>query len=939
MIEVKHLSKRYPSNKEDTLHDVSFTLGDTGLVYLIGKSGAGKSTLLHILGKMDDEYEGSVRVDGEELREIKEEAHYRFETVGFVFQSMKAEEKESVHDNLLRALAITDLTRKEKEERIDERLEEVGLSDKKKSLFRDLSGGEKKRISLVRALLRDSPILLCDEPLSSLNHELRVKITSILEKEAKKRLVFIITHEKEEIPEEAEVFELRDGKVMLSKEGKESKGRKLSTSYGRKKFSGYSFYHQLFHLLLSKRDLLLVTLMALMIGLFSISFSFQLSGGVSSAMVESMSSYMEENTMVVTPKEEGMTRSTFESGDVATLEKLRSHHPEVILGVSTFYLDSFNNIFGNQQNIKALLHWNYITLPTYSLDTFLQYRMIEETEYPIYGEISDNEDEIILGGDENTISGLYQLVFSYEPENFKEETLEKLGKQLASNPVSLEVKANKAEWGYEQDYSFKITGIALTKESIILHSSESFATHFVSDVMHFKEVLSEETIPEKQPWTLHKIEGLRLHRDHIGDFLPLFLSDEAAMDYTLMPLKSENYYDERDPKTHNHVALLKDCLPKVQRREMESFAKEHWKDVSSITYSSPVYTFTANGYISGFSKPFFFSKYKEKLNEIEDNASKSKENLGNFQGSLIQVDDTVLKADLLSSMDEKGLAFVPLSASSPSPIYGHKPNSMREIGISEGMAIALFGTSYSAVGETINTLVLTETEQVGDEFYNHFASGVLTISGIYKEKKRKIYQDCLFPLSYCFECSSLKPEEIRLEQAILTVDLDSHTSEYYLKEIRKENQYVGAFPMLEMVKEIKKTLKQLSDLFLGLSLLSLFSAIGLLTLSLSLILSEERKEIGILLALGYEKKEISEFYLSFSLGIGFVGFLLSMILTLVSENALKSAMVDMFSAYVFKPLPYLISLGTSLGITLAIGFMLSLRIRQMSPIDAFQKAN
>ena len=213
----------------------------------------------------------------------------------------------------------------------------------------------------------------------------------------------------------------------------------------------------------------------------------------------------------------------------------------------------------------------------------------------------------------------------------------------------------------------------------------------------------------------------------------------------------------------------------------------------------------------------------------------------------------------------------------------------------------------------------------------------MTISAIYNEEKRRIYQDCLFPLSYCFEFSFLKPEEIRLEQAIIGVDLDKYDSEHYLKEIRKENTYVGSFPMQEMVKEIKKTLKQLSDLFLGLALLSLFSATGLLTLSLTLILSEERKEIGILLALGYEKKEISSFYLSFSITIGLTGFLLGSILTLFSENALQSAMKDLFSTYVFQPFPYLLSFGVSFVLSSLLGFMLSLRIQQMSPIDSFQK--
>ena len=144
MIFVQNLVKRYPGEKEDTLKRISFSLPDTGLVFLTGKSGCGKSTLLNLLSSIDEEYSGSIQVDGKELNERteQEKAEYRFKTVSVAFQSFHATEEESVYTNRLKPLAIRKRTESEKKEKIDDVLKKVGLSNKKERKFKDLSGGE-----------------------------------------------------------------------------------------------------------------------------------------------------------------------------------------------------------------------------------------------------------------------------------------------------------------------------------------------------------------------------------------------------------------------------------------------------------------------------------------------------------------------------------------------------------------------------------------------------------------------------------------------------------------------------------------------------------------------------------------------------------------------------------------------------------------------------
>lgn len=938
MIVIQKLRKTYPGNIHPVLKDISLTFPDTGLFYLVGKSGAGKSTLLQLIGLMDSDYEGSLKVNGKELKNLSEQekADYRFSTCSFVFQSFKAEDEENVETNLLKALAITNLSEEEKKEKIRKNLQRVGLEGKQKETFKHLSGGEKKRISLVRALIKETPILLCDEPIASLNPGLRRNITDILAEESKKRLVIIITHEREEIPSFAIVYSLENGNIKKEKEGLTKTTKPASFPYYRRKFKGKPFFFQLFHTFFAKKEFLFITLFTLAIGLFSISFSFQLSLGVSQSLVSSMSAFMEDDSFVVEKEDNSLVDTSLKSSNYQKRAYLLNRYPEDVLALSSFYLTSLDDIFLTNQEISFQCENRSFSYPQLSLNSFLDYQMPEEIkDIQIYGEKDIQMEEVILGLDEVSLQSLYSLYFQKYKEALLEEDLVQLGQSLKTSTISVRIQANVSSWSYHQDYSYALKGFVLTKKPVVIHPSYDFNSYFVNQVMHFKEVLEEEEIPKDVPWTLKKAEGLRLYPHKVASFLRHFLQDENLDDYVPKVLENSSHYQKNDPLTHNHIALYQDYLPKVSLSQMNRFIQDNPGKISSVSYSSPVYTYTASGYISGFQKPFFFARRKEKLNAIQDSYLYSEENLGSFQGSLIDPGEDVIKGDLLSAMEEDGLRFLSLQGTKPK--YGKVPARESEIGISTEMAKKLFGKAQRALEEPLYTLTLDETRNTEQGYKNLFSEGELTIVGIYEKDSLAIYQDSLFPLCYAFAHSSLKPEEIRIEQAVFKCDIQNHSPESYLNAIRKYGSYSGSFPMLEMVKEIKKTLKQLSTLFLSLSGLSLLSAVFLLSISLYLILEKDRKEIGILLSLGYTKKEIEDFYLSFSVFLGFLSFLLSFVITVMAERILKQTLEDLLSHYTLSLFPYVLSWFVALFLTTVIGLLLSRRVASLTPMEAFRK--
>lgn len=940
MIQISNLSKKYKNNSTYTLKNINVTFPDTGLIYLIGKSGSGKSTLVNLIALFDEEYEGQIIVNHKELKSFNEEekTKYRFHEVSYVFQSYHAEDKETVKENLYRALDITSLSKKEKNERINKYLKAVDLFEKKNKIFKTLSGGEKKRTSLIRALIKDCPILLVDEPLSNLNSSLRKKITSILVAESKNRLVIIITHEKEEIEKYGSIYELINGELKRIKEERFPFKKVRKEEYQRITFSKRPFLRQLFSTLKAKREYLILTLFSLMIGLFAISFSLQLSSSVSLSIEKSMASYMDENCLVISKKDQSISDTKFKNPDYASLERIKRNHEDKIISISTFYTTSMNDIFHDNQALEINFNHKTLNIEQLSLNSFIEYHMVEEViTTSIYGKKEDlSDDELILSLKENELKALYVMLFDTNISLITEEVLEKMAKQMNSNIIQLRLLANKSEWGYYHDYSFRIVGISNSQNNFIIHSSPTFSNYFVTDVMHFEEIDDDKTIDEKKPWTLKKLEGYRLFPYRAGDFLKDFLLDEEAKNFTLKMMKNESYYVSDELETHNHVAVLIDYLPKIHLDEMTRFALDYPSLIENINYSSPVYTYTASGYISGFAKPFFFSKYKEKLNQIEDSSTYMDKDLGSFQGSLIDEIPGVIKADLLSSMNlETKFSFISLNNRDIKPYYGKTPTNFHEIGISKKMAEELFHSSTNALNKDLCTLTLDSTNKSNGKYKNHFTQGKVRITGIYDNDNIAIYQDSLFPLCYSFDYGVLQADEARIQQAVLKVDLNKFSTEKYESLIKRYGDYDGSFPMYMMIQEIKKTLSKLSKLFLSFSLFSLISAASLLSLSLYLIISKDKKEIAIMLSLGYSKKEIVYFYFIFALLIGIIGFILSLFLSLFAEKVMAKTLVDLLKEYVFNVEPFIISFLTSLLITGTIGFVLAYKTKKFSVKDAF----
>ncbi len=184
------------------------------LIVLLGPSGSGKSTLLHLMGALDIEYQGEVKVLGEELKQLKDRdrAALRSEKIGFVFQAYHLHGELTALENVLLAAMFS--SKAADRSRAEELLDAVGLSKQRDREARHLSGGEKQRVAVARALYHSPPIILCDEPTGNLDQDNAAEVLRLLtEMRMEKTCIVVVTHDERLASEADHVWKLVGGKL------------------------------------------------------------------------------------------------------------------------------------------------------------------------------------------------------------------------------------------------------------------------------------------------------------------------------------------------------------------------------------------------------------------------------------------------------------------------------------------------------------------------------------------------------------------------------------------------------------------------------------------------------------------------------------------------------------------------------------------------------
>jgi putative ABC transport system ATP-binding protein len=202
------------------LRDITFGVQPSEFISLMGPSGSGKTTLLNLLAGIDSPSRGTLEIAGCSLEQMNREklTKWRSENVGYIFQLYHLMPVLTTFENVELPLLLQNLSKKERRDRVEKVIDQVGLSDRLEHFPRELSGGQEQRVAIARALVADPSLIVADEPTGDLDRDSADEILQILEDLAAKqgKTIVMVTHDPKAAARATRCLQLEKGSLIPS---------------------------------------------------------------------------------------------------------------------------------------------------------------------------------------------------------------------------------------------------------------------------------------------------------------------------------------------------------------------------------------------------------------------------------------------------------------------------------------------------------------------------------------------------------------------------------------------------------------------------------------------------------------------------------------------------------------------------------------------------
>lgn len=526
MLELRNVSFYY-EEKHKILDHVSLSFSSHGLVMIEGESGSGKSTLLSLLHHEKEVKEGDILFFHQSLKEMNEQEKmdYRLFSCGVVYQDYGLFSHLSIEENLKMFMLVVN-----KNEDIPTLLKKVGLSIDPKTNVDVLSGGEKQRVAIARSMILTSPILLLDEPTSSLDDHNAFEIMDLLKELSKKSLIIIVTHDQRMIEQYSdEHYHMEKGTLTLIKK-EEVEPISYSFLHPKRKRFHYGMYlkRRLVHK--KKRAILLVSFLSMSV--FIGSFSAILMHNMKEEMTSSFSHFASGKEIQMTVKNENIQddRYSLDKEEFVTIQKENQN-----MDMMFYYEEDLSYAFPSRNEFRIFSLPGYPLLKGFKMETLNHFHLLKEIEtYPSLSYLEN--DEMVIGIEEKTLNELcdtIQIEASYEA----------LGNYLKRNPLSIGILIKNIDWDYEDEQLLLVKGVTKAKEPTIYHSNPYFNEYIIEERMRMRSTLSwyEEV---EYPWIFHKRSKIKIKDKESlsSSFLSKYLFDETKENNTYLISKNDKSY-------------------------------------------------------------------------------------------------------------------------------------------------------------------------------------------------------------------------------------------------------------------------------------------------------------------------------------------------------------------------------------------------------------
>ena len=932
MIKIMNLSKCFGNTL--VLKNIDLSFPRNGIVVIYGPSGCGKTTLLNCISGLI-QYDGSINVDSTNIEVLNEKqmSDFRIKNYGFIFQDYKLFENETVNENILFPLkSISNLLKEKLNRKCSDLMEIVGVSNLDNQYVKNLSGGEKQRVCIARALVNDPKIILADEPTGALDSENGDKIMHILSEISKSALIIIVSHDKELCDKYAdEIIYLKDGKVdqiehCKNKERKAYLPIMKNHVVERKQHLPWTFLfrHSFFAIKQRKWRTAFCNIVT-SLGLIGVGLAISLSSTISSSIKKAYTSLLQESSLIVSLNKNAKSIYGQYAGSYYEAQNIQRKYEKYVVGLGVDYIANFEEFFPDANNLVLVSDGQYKSIDGLSIRNVNEYQWLNQASDIIYPRkpIDIEDDQIVLG---LTIDMINTLCFYLQIER----TVSSLSKYILHNNMYVYFDLANLSWQYEDQQIFNVIGFSLVKNPCIYHSNPLWNQYVLEECMRFPTIDNLVENP-KYPWVMKKIPYFYLN-DDIDEFLSLIRKDELGDDY-IFEIANQIYYPwlllGQDVKDIRRVLFFSNTLAHIPCR-YDDFFKEINSNISDpIFANNSGFSIFSNALMSGFSRPTYFSFNKGLLEDTIETFSV----LEVDQNEKAELPNDILLGHYSKSMSN-GVCFKPIEDKS---VEGRKPLNLDEIVISKGMLKALNGQ----IGKPISISYLVNQRQLASgKIISDYKTVDVMVVGLVDENNNYVYHNNDWTIGFFQSRFGISAFNLQTNAIIYKV-IDEKETKRTIEELQKNfPQYDFIDPMLDVNNSVDEVCGYITIALIAFSIIAILISVILLSITNYLHILETRKEIALARCIGINKNQSKKFLLSYSFVMCMISFALSSI-ELVGISIFTSVEIANILSGDLKismnPTAIIAMFVLSFTISTLSSLMISKRINRFNPIEALSK--
>lgn len=932
MISVSGLSKKF--GDKYVLKDISFSLPSKGLVLIQGDSGCGKTTLFNCLSSLLT-YKGCINIDGINLESLseKQKDNYRNKNFGFIFQDFKLFNNDSVEANVCFPLDISsNISKNLRMQKCKDLLTLVNLIDKRKRIVNTLSGGEKQRTAIARALINDPKILLADEPTGALDNKNAENIMDILFKISKNTLVIVVSHDTSLAKRYADItITMKDGEIVEQTHSdfinEKDDIRIICNPYKNKRNRipfNFLFRHSLFSLKQKKwRTSLCIFLISL--GLIGIGLSLTLSSSISSNIKEAYSQVVDETKIIVSLKNSGNVQPIMEGAELESAIDVANKYNEYIYDVGEIYLTNFEKHFVDDNSFFAIYGNKKIQLPGFTainINDFGWLDLNDQTVYP-YKPKSLNNDEVILGINLNIIQLLCKELGIIR-------NIDYLSAFLRNNEVRMVFNGLNKSWAYSDQQNFVIKGFVLSIEPMIYHYNHQWNEYVFETSMRFPSTTSVSNALDK-PWTLRKLYYFQL-KDKGDNFFKKVRSSKLLDDY-ILEIPKPNIFPLTIPEDEkvssiNKVLFLINNGVSIPYYRINEIIESHPYLSNPLIGTSGGYAIFPEALMMGFSNYAYLSYDEELLDR----------NLNVYSTLSVEENDAIQNSDGMcighySRNTQKGFIFENIDVKTDYFSF----NNIDEIVISSSL-----NKQLNIDNKNHSTLYFSY--QISERFFNDdqvirdYVTVPLKIIGIVEDDNNVIYQDKDWLISFFQERIGVSAYSLLIDN--LSFDVNDRIMDEAKEELEMDYPlYKISNPMGDIDSNIKQMCGYIEIAMMTFSLIATFISIVLLTTTNFLHFLENKKDIGLSRCVGASRYESSKFLIFYSMLISLLAFVLSCFELIVISYFVSFSIGESLSAsttFSLNPLSFIAMFALAFSISFLSSVVIALKYINISPLEAIK---